>query len=154
MSMSFTTQHHAPAGERSPRGVSALSGLATAALAAGWTAYGAHDLQEIAIVVAAIAVTAALVYGVVVPRALARAEGTGAGAAALALAVPAVLLTLPAFWTGLPLVLGVAAVMVGNAGRRAPRGGGKAIAGMVLGLLAVAGYLTIYVVDGLILGNG
>ena len=144
----------APDLARQPRAASAVAGLLSAAVAAAWTVFGAHDLREVALVLPVIAVVAALVYGVVVPRALARAgAGAGVGGTALALGVPAVLLTLPFYWSGLPLVLGVAGAMVGNAGRRTRPGGGMAVAGMVLGLLAVAGYLTIYIVDGVILGN-
>ena len=118
---------------------------ATSTLAAiGFTALGAHDWTEIAVIAGAVVVTSAIVFGWVVPHAL-RQES--AGGTALALTIPAVLLVVPAFWSGVPLVLGAAGLLVGNAGRRAPRGAGMCIAGVVLGALAVAGYVTIYVSD-------
>ncbi|MDP9441695.1 MAG: hypothetical protein M3P34_05890 [Actinomycetota bacterium] len=125
-------------------------GLAATVLAAAGTLYGAHDWTEIAVTVPVLAVVAAFVFGFVVPAAM-RKES--AGGTALGLSIPAVLLTLPAFWSGLPMVLGVAGVMVGNAGRNARSGGGKCIAGLVLGALAVLGYLAIYIGDGIIGGN-
>ena len=76
----------------------AAVGAGTGLVAAAWTAYGADDWIEIALVAAGIAVTTALVFALVVPRALRGAErGGGVGGTALALSVPAVLLTLPAF---------------------------------------------------------
>ena len=104
-----------PATARAPsRGI----GLASALVAAAGTAFGAHDWSEIAVVWGVIAVATLLVFGLVVPRAL-RKES--AGGTALGLSIPALVLLLPAFWSGLPLVLGVAGLVVGNAGRRARR---------------------------------
>lgn len=123
-------------------GVAVVSGF--------WTVLGAHGAPEIVVVLATIAVVTGGVYGFLLPRALNR---PGAGGTALVLSVVAVALTLPAFWSGLPLVLGVAGAMLGYVGRGAPSGAGKAIAGCVLGLLAAMGYLAIYVIDGLIMGN-
>jgi hypothetical protein len=124
--------------------------LGTALVAAAGTVYGAHDWREIIVVAAVIAVSSAVVFGVVVRRALSRPS---AGGTALALSVPAALLLLPAFWSGLPLVLGVAGAVVGDAGRNAREGSGKSIAGLVLGVLAVLGYLAIYIGDGIVAGN-
>ena len=122
-----------------------LIGVAVAAVAAALTTFFAHGWGEAIGMTALIAVVGAVVYGYVVPRAL-RKES--AGGTALALAIPAALLVVPAFWTGLPLVLGVAAMLVGNEGRRAPTGAGKSIAGLVLGALASLFYLSIYVMEG------
>ncbi|MGI9084465.1 MAG: hypothetical protein ACR2FE_04145, partial [Aeromicrobium sp.] len=72
---------------------------------------------------------------------------------ALAMSVVAALTALPAYWTGLPLVLGAAGALVGYAGRGAARGSGLSIAAMLIGVLSVLGYLTIYIVDGLVFGN-
>jgi hypothetical protein len=116
-------------------------GIATAVVASALTTLFAHDWGEVAFMVPVTLVAAGLVFGVVVPRAL-RKES--AGGTALGLSIPAVLLTMPAFWTGLPLVLGAAGMLVGNAGRNAQSGGGKCIAALVLGALAVLGYLAIY----------
>ena len=133
------------------RGAVAGIGLATFLVAAAGTAFGANDWGEIIIVLGVIAVASALVFGLVVPRAL-RKES--AGGTALGLAVPALLLLLPAFWSGLPLVLGVAGLVVGNAGRRAPSGAGKCIAAVVLGTLAAVGYIAVYISDGMSNGGG
>lgn len=123
----------------------ATAGAAAGALAATLTTAFAHDWREVVVVVATIAVVTVLAFGLVVPRALRKQS---AGGTALSLAIPAVLLTVPAFWSGMPLVLGVAGLLVGNAGRRGPGGAGKCIAAVVLSALAVLGYLAIYVSEG------
>jgi len=101
------------------------------------------------------------------PRAVA-GIGVGSGLVAMAgtafgahdwgevLVVSAILVVTTALVFGLvlPLVLGVAGALIGNAGRRAPTGANKCIAAMVLGTLASIGYLAIYVSDGLNGGAG
>ena len=68
-----------------------------------------------------------------------RSVAAATDATALAYAVVAALLAVPAFWTGLPFVLGVAAVILGNVGRTAQgTEPGRAIAAVVLGALGVA----------------
>jgi hypothetical protein len=124
----------------------AATGAVVGATAAVCTALFAHDWREIAISVGLLAVVTAAIFGLVVPRAL-RKES--AGGTALGLAVPAALLVLPAFWSGLPLVLGVAGVLVGNHGRTASSGARKSIAAVVLGSLAVVSYVAIHVMSGL-----
>ncbi len=126
------------------------AGLATFLVAAVWSVLGADSTAERLTMVPAIAVATALVFGVLLRKALRKPS---AGGTALGLSVPAVLLTLPAFWSGLPLILGVAGAMLGYAGRGAASGSGKSIVACALGLLAAVAYLTIYVVDGLILGH-
>lgn len=120
------------------------AGIVSALVASAATTLFAHDWGEVAFSVPFILVASGLVFGLVVPRAL-RKES--AGGTALGLSIPAVLLTLPAFWIGLPLVLGVAGLVVGNAGRTARSGGGKCIAAVVLGAIAVLGYVAIYVMS-------
>ena len=126
-------------------------GVASTVVAVVFTWLGAHDWGEIAVVSAAVLTCGALVFGLVVPRAL---QKESAGGTALALAVPALLLLVPAFWAGIPFVLGAAAVAVGNAGRGARTGFGKSVAGLVLGALAVLGYLAIYASDLAASGGG
>lgn len=121
-----------------------------AALGIAGTFFTAHDWGEIAVVTGIVVIATALVFGLVVPRAL-RNEATGNRA--LALSIPAFLLTLPAFWSGLPLVLGVGGLVLGNAGRHAERQNTKAIVALVLGALAVLGYLGIYIGDGIVAGH-
>ena len=128
----------------------APTAIAVAVVSGFWTVLGAHNLGEIVVVLAVIAIATGVVYGIVLPKALRKPAAGGTG---LGLSVPAVLLTLPAFWSGLPLVLGIAGAMLGCAGRGAASGSGKSIAACALGLLAAVAYLTIYVVDGVILGH-
>ena len=85
-----------------------------------------------------------LVFVFVVVRGL-RQES--AGGRALALGVTGALLALPAFWSGLPIILGAAALLLGHAGRRATNGSAQAMAGFALGALAVVGYVAFYVSD-------
>lgn len=124
----------------------AAIGAGTGLVAAALTTLFAHDWAEAAFSVSIIVVVTAVVWGYVVPRAL-RKES--AGGTALCLAIPAALVVVPAFWSGLPLVLGVAALLVGNAGRRAPSGAGKCIAAIVVAALTVLFYLSIYVSEGI-----
>ena len=132
------------------RGSLLTTGAASFAVAGVWTVLGAHTWEEWASMLALEVVVTLGVYGVVIPKAL---ERRSAGLTALILAVLAAALTVPAFWSGLPLILGVAGMLLGYAARRAARGAGLGIAAIVVGALAVIGYLTIYVVDGLLLGN-
>ena len=136
---------------RTSTGAVAGLGIATFLVASAGTVFGAHDWTEIAVVVGILAVATAFVFGLVVPRAL-RKES--AGGTALGVSIPALVLLVPAFWSGLPFVLGVAGLVVGNAGRRAPSGAGKCIAATVLGALAALGYLAIYISDGMSGGAG
>lgn len=133
------------------RGAVAGTGFASALVAAAGTAFGAHDWAEIAVVWGVIAAATLLVFGLVVPRALRRES---AGGTALGLSIPALVLLIPAYWSGLPLVLGVAGLVVGNAGRKTPTGAGKCIAAVALGTLAAVGYVAIYVSDGMNGGAG
>lgn len=124
-------------------------GVATAVLAGALSVLFAHGWGEVLVVVPVMLVAAALVFGLAVPRALGREDS---GGAALGLAVPAAVLLLPAFWSGLPLVLGVAGMIVGNAGRNARSGSGKSAAALVIATLAVVGYAAIHVAE-VIAGN-
>jgi hypothetical protein len=111
------------------------------------TAPEAHETSEIVTVLGGAAVVAAVVYGWVVPRGLSK----GAPGTALTLSAVAALLLLPAFWSMLPLVLGVAGAMLGRAcAGHAPKRGYAAIG---LGAISVAGYLVLYVVLGLVMGD-
>lgn len=145
--MSIATTTHPATSNRAVAGI----GLTSALVATAGTLFGAHDWREVGVVVGVIALTTALVYGVVVPRAL-RKES--AGGTALALSIPAALLLLPAFWAGIPFVLGTAGAVVGNAGRNARTGAVKSIVGAVLGALAAVAYVAIYVSDGMNGGAG
>lgn len=86
----------------------------------------------------------AAIFGLVVARGLRHAAAGGRG---IALGVIGLLAVPVAFWSGVPLVLGAGATLLGQAGRRADRGSGKAIASFVLGVLTLIGYVAIYVGD-------
>ena len=85
-----------------------------------------------------------LLYPFVVARGLRREN---AGGRALALGIIGLLLIVPAAWSGLPMILGAAAALLGYAGRRASSGSGKATAAFVLGTLSMVGYVAFYVSD-------
>ena len=70
-----------------------------------------------------------------------------AGGRALTLGILAVLLIVPALWSGLPMILGAAAALLGYAGRRAATGSGRATTAFVLGTLSMIGYVAFYVSD-------
>jgi hypothetical protein len=119
-------------------------GAATLLIAATIVILNAHDAAEIAIVLGVLVPTAILVYGFLVPRCLGRPSS---GPAALVLGILAAGLVVPAFWSGLSLVLGVAAVLVGSSGRHGPHRAGLCVAGLVLGALATFGYAAWYLLD-------
>ena len=85
-----------------------------------------------------------LLYPLVVARGL--RAGNPAGRA-LVMGVLGVLLIVPAFWSGLPMILGAAAALLGYAGRRSETGSGRATAALVLGTLSMVGYVAFYVSD-------
>ncbi len=118
--------------------------IASTAIAVTLSYLGAHDNRERLVELGLQIVAAGVLFGVVVPRGL-RQES--AGGRALVLGALALLIVVPAFWSGLPIQLGAAACLLGYAGKRADTGSGKAIASLVLGLLAVVAYLAIYVGD-------
>jgi hypothetical protein len=140
--MTSLTAPHSDTTARSATGI----GAGTAVVAATLTTLFAHTWGEVISMVALIAVVSAFVYGYVVPKALRRGS---AGGAALTLGILAALTAVPAFWSGMPLVLGVAAMLVGGRGRAAREGAGKSITGLVLGALSVLFYLTVYVSEGI-----
>jgi hypothetical protein len=122
------------------------AGVAVAIVASVLSTLFAHEAREAMVNAATLVVVAAGVFGFVVPRAL-RKES--AGGTALTLGIVAALLVVPAYWSGLPCVFGVAAVLVGNTGRTARAGAGTSIVGLVLGALATLACLASYLSDGL-----
>lgn len=142
MTTTFTTTESTTLTPSAVRGIGAVVGLVAATL----TTLFAHNWAEVISMVALIAVVTGIVFGFAVPRSL---RGERPGRPALAYAIVAALVIVPAFWTGLPLVLGVAAMILGNAGRTARTGAGASIAALVLGALASLFYLSIYVMEGI-----
>jgi hypothetical protein len=130
------------------RSLAAFVALAGVALAAGLAAWGTfsdddHEQSEYLIVLGVIAVAALVVFGWIVPRTLCKDSG---GVAALVLAVLAVL-TLAAFWSGLPPVLAAGAIIVGLAGWDARDRAWMCRAAVVIGLFAVAADIAVYLGD-------
>jgi hypothetical protein len=105
----------------------AIGALAVANFVGDGENGGAGPFAITAVITLAVA---ALLFARVVPGAR---ESAGAGRTALVLAVLAVL-TLAVFWSGLPQVLGPAAIVLGLA---APRSG-ESVAAVALGTLAYA----------------
>ena len=100
-------------------------------------AEGASEVGFIVLLTAAI-------FGLVVARGLRHPVAGGRG---IALGVIGLLAAPVLFWSGIPLVLGAGATLLGQAGRRAETGSGKAIAAFVLGVLTLIAYAGVYVGD-------
>lgn len=129
------------------RRTSAIAGAAAYAVAAVLTVPEAHDMREVAVVLGGAGLVALVVFGWAVPRGMA----SGAPGLALAFSVIGALLLLPAFWSIVPLLLGVAAVMLGRSSiGHAPK---RSYAAIGLGAVTVGGYLFLYLVLGLLMGD-
>ena len=124
--------------------VAAAAGLLAYAVSSYFTWTNAHDTGEIVFSLSLAAVVSLIVFGWFVPTRLA----TGAPRATLGFGIAAALLVVPAFWSGLPLLFGVAGLLLARAST-----GKRAVAGMVLSGLAVAFYLYLYVVVGMVQGK-
>jgi hypothetical protein len=98
-------------------------------------------LREFLVVTGLIAVAAAIVFGVVVPRAVARGGSPGT---ALTLSLLGLLLA-AAYWSGIPPVLAIGGLVLAR--RSAP--GGVTTAATVVGVLALVADLAVVVADGL-----
>lgn len=94
-----------------------------------------------------VAGAAAVVFGWLVPRGIAKVAATGtSGATGIVLSSLALLLVL-AFWTGLPPILAAGGIVLGLAGRDARRGSGMANAAVVIGVLALIADVAVYGLD-------
>lgn len=140
---SYATRADAAAHRRT----TAVVGLATWAVATVFIVINAHDVGEMIISPAIAAVVAALLFGWLLPSRMV----TGSPGAALTLSVLAVPLTVVAFWSGVPVLLAVAGAMLGAGSIEVGRK--RSYAAIGLGVLAAAGYLTLYVVAGLLMGE-
>jgi hypothetical protein len=98
-------------------------------------------LREFLVVTAMIVVAAAIVFGFVVPRAVARGGSPGT---ALTLSLVGLLLA-AAYWSGIPPVLAIGGIVLAR--RSAP--GGVTTAATVVGVLALVADLAVVVADGL-----
>ena len=113
----------------------------TFAVGTASTLWGAHTRIEIAIVLGALIVVTALVYGVLLPKKLERPN------ARVAMIVSAIAgaSVVPAFWSALPLLLGVAGAILGYTAWKADQRPRTAIGAMVIGVLSVLGYFVVYI---------
>jgi hypothetical protein len=103
-----------------------------------------HGVQSFFIICGVIAVAASLVFGWLVPRGLRR---EAAGGTAVTMSILAALLVFPAFWSGLPPILGAGGMLLGWAGRSATKGAALCHAAVVVGALALVSDVVIYVLD-------
>jgi hypothetical protein len=119
----------------------ALAASATAALLAAWGTFGdeTHATREYLVVLAIIGVAALVVFGWAVPRAL---QSPAVGWTAIVLGALG-LVTVVAFWTGLPPILASGAAVLGWA-QRGSRRGQVAIA---LSVLVLAADIAVYLAD-------
>src|SRR5262245_38906586 len=119
----------------------AIAASATAAVLAAWGTFAdeTHATREYLVVLAFIAVAALGVFGWAVPRAL---RATAVGWTAIVLGVLA-LVTVAAFWSGLPPVLAAGALVLGWAQRDTGRGK----VALTLGLLALVADVAVYLGD-------
>lgn len=127
----------------------AIGAIAIATTFAAVGTYGGNEEQgtnEFLVVCAIIAVAAAVVFGLVVPKGLQR---EAAGATALTLSVLGLVAVL-AFWSGLTPILAGGGALLGWAGRDAERGRGMSWAAVVIGALGLGGYLVVYLADTLL----
>jgi len=126
--------------------IAACSYVAAMALMA-FGLWGGHNteadaLPQFLVLGAVLAVVAAGVFGVPVRRGLAHPP---AATTTLVLGIIGALLVLPAFWSGIPLVLAVAAITLGRASRKG--GSRRVTSGLILGYLTIAGVVGLYAFD-------
>lgn len=124
----------------------AITAIAVATALAAVGSFGGNEkygAKEFLVVCAIIAVAGAIVFGLVVPRSL---QGEASGATALTLSILG-LLTVLVFWAGLTPILAGGGALLGWAGRAADRGRRMSVAAIVIGALALVGYLVIYAQD-------
>jgi hypothetical protein len=144
------------------RARTARMGAGAAVLAMALVVYGAYgdahasDSQKSAVPVllGLVVVAAGIVYGLLAPSAL-RAVDSGAAAArrwAVGLAVASVL-SLAVFWSGLPLVVGGAAALVGREGRSRAAGSRAFGAATWLGAGAAAVAVAVTIIGNTVAGH-
>lgn len=104
---------------------------------------GEADTTGFLVVCAIITVAAVAVFGFVVPRGLRRES---AGGAALVLTILG-LLTVAAFWSGLPPILAAGGMLLGWAGRNASRGRVSCRIALAIGTVALAADVAVAIGD-------
>ena len=140
---------HGAAAARRAVGPVAVAAVAVAVVLAAIGTYADrsesdhHATREFLIVCAIIAVSAALVFGWIVPRMLDRES---AGTPALVLAVLG-FLTVFVFWSGLPPILAAGGGLLGWAGRDARAGSSRCRAAIAIAALALIADVVVLVLD-------
>ena len=140
--------HETSQGAAARRAVGPVA-VAAIALAAGLAAIGTwgdrsdQGTREFLVVCAIIAVAAAVVFGWLVPRFLAR-DATGTPALVFSILA---LVTVLGFWTGLPPILAAAGGLLGWSGLSAERGQGRCRAAIAIAVLALIADVVILVLD-------
>jgi membrane associated rhomboid family serine protease len=119
----------------------ALAAILTSAALAAWGTFGeeTHSTREYLVVLAIIGVAALVVFGWAVPRAL---RSPVVGWTAVVLGVLG-LVTVVAFWSGLPPVFAAGAALLGWTQRESGRGK----VAIALGVLALLADIAVYVGD-------
>lgn len=135
----------APSSSRGNVATAAALAVALAAVLAAWGTFGdgGNGVGDYLPVLVIIAGATAVVFGWIVPRALRKESAGGAALVLSALAIVSV----AAFWSGLPPVLAAGGIVIGFAGWHAPRGAGLCRAAVLLGALAIAADIAVYIQD-------
>jgi len=105
--------------------------------------------MEFVVIGAFVVALAALMFLLVVPRALRSGRTANLGLGLAIGSLPFVLV----FWSGIAPVLAVSGMLLGSAARRTGDGPGKGAAAVGLGALALLGYVAIYVSDWMATNN-
>jgi hypothetical protein len=126
-----------------PVAIGAIALATTLAAVGTYVSTDEQGTKEFLIVCAIIAVAAAVVFGLVVPRGLQR---EAAGATALTLSILG-LLAVGAFWAGLTPILAGGGALLGWAGTDADLGRGMCRVAIGIGVVALVAYLVIYASD-------
>ena len=108
-----------------------------------------HGFMEFVVIAAIAVAVAALMFLVVVPRALRLGRTANLGLGLAVGALPFVLV----FWSGIAPALAVSGILLGTAARRTSDGAGKGTAAVVIGALALLGYVAIYISDWMATNN-
>jgi hypothetical protein len=106
-------------------------------------------VTEFLVVGALVVALSALLFLVVVPRALRSGSTANLGLGLAIGSLPFVLV----FWSGITPVLAVSGILLGSAARRTDKGAGKGAAAVGIGALALLGYVATYVSDWMATNN-
>jgi hypothetical protein len=108
-----------------------------------------HDPMEFVVIGGLVVALAALMFLLVVPRALRSGRTANLGLGLAIGSLPFVLV----FWSGIAPALAVSGILLGSAARRAGEGAGKGAAAVAVGALALLGYVAIYISDWMATNN-